>query len=1640
MASKVNGLIQKVDPGNSTQYSIASTAYGVCETAADTTAKTVDMTGFTLIEGTTVHIRFVNKNTAANPTLNINGTGAYPIRLYGTTVAGTLDDVDGWKAGALLTLTFISENTENGGPCWVRNQSFTRNLGNAKIFYGTCSTAAATLEKTVLCPDFTSADLVSGAIIFVTFSTTNSGAVGSITMNVQGTGAKGIKELRNASVSNLPGVGYIVGGQTYMFYYNGTYWVALMNYDSNSNTAQRTFRSSTNVELPIAGINTGNATAAYAAINSGSYKDLYAAIPETVANLATINPSTGKITVPGGIVGNASTATKLATARSISLSGDATGSTTFDGSANATISTLVVKMASRGRRTSVESIAVNPTTTEGNSRMTWHFSDSSSRNNDATNSPSFDAAVINLPWDWGAYNGQIAIANTVTTPRMQIRSAAHTDNGAEAEPRYTPNYGAWREVVTATKDTQMGNATKPIYISNTGQVVEGTAIGASAYHADSYFALSGHDHSGVYLPLAGGTMTGTITLGNVGLKTPNTNGYTTDDCGNFKHQITDAGNFFHIDSNNGTPRFKIVWETGQTTITAAKAKDTGVFNVVNTNSLASGDFSWAINSTAANMAAGSNNVMVIGQADSKGNAAYYGFHYEGSDSASSYASLGIYGYNHLVKLYKTGDMDLTGGIRRYYSAASTSPAISVVSNNQDVNAMWIGHGTAYGNPSGNYYKFVYKGTGTSPNNYFQLVSAVSSSTEVVAMQVDESGNVSFTNTVAASISGNAATATKATQDGSGNNIVNTYLTKAAGVTAVTWDSTNKKITRTINGTAADVVQFVAGSNVTLTAESGKLTIASSYTNSRDPGYGKIKAGTASTAVTGITANTSTAEAKTYNETLTINPGNKWIAVAATNSSTAGSDTFTIGHAVPSSITNSGPSSAQTPGYGSTFNIPVVSLDEAGHVTGISTTTVKIPASDNVDTKVNQTIVDSSNTNDYRILLSGTADDTTRAEGANKNTNLRFKPSTQTLSVGGSITATGNLSITGNATLSGETNAASLTAGQLLVTGSASFTQIPTAPTPASTSNDTSVATTAFVKNAFLANDAMVFKGTVAGTSSSPGGYTVAANRGDTYKVSTAGYVNGVKVEVGDTFICTTDNTAAATSSNYSTVQANWIVLQTNIDGYVIGPASSTANAIAIYSGTTGKTIADSAKTLTTTAPSSSSADTTIPTSKAVWSAISNGIGALDVSSVGGTGKYISAISETDGKISATVSDTTVSNTWTGGTTAGPTIKTTVNGVTGTAVAIPSATASASGVVTTTTQSFAGSKTFESADTFEVRANVIRFRNKSNNNTQAGSNPYVTSLLIGDGREVTIDEYGDGYLGIHSKYGILLQSNSTDIKVYDATKTYSVGNIVWYDRKYYICTTAITEAQEWTAANWTQIPAGSGTIVVDGTLQPITTNSKSLGTSTYRWKNLFIGTADSYGSATEPIYWSSGVPTKGDKYAGGTAVTLNNSSKAGSTASFYAPTAGGTANTQALVGNGATAAPKWVNISPSITITAGTSSAAPKINVIVLGQSGTAQAITTASTSVYGVTKLNSATNSTSTTEAATPSAVKAAYDLANNHKYWADVEATSAAAYNKAPEMATLKLNGNTSATAASTSNVSLIFDTTTKALNFVFA
>lgn len=53
--------------------------YGVCNTAAATAAKTVACTGFSLTTGAEITVKFTYTNTALNPTLNVNGTGAKPI-------------------------------------------------------------------------------------------------------------------------------------------------------------------------------------------------------------------------------------------------------------------------------------------------------------------------------------------------------------------------------------------------------------------------------------------------------------------------------------------------------------------------------------------------------------------------------------------------------------------------------------------------------------------------------------------------------------------------------------------------------------------------------------------------------------------------------------------------------------------------------------------------------------------------------------------------------------------------------------------------------------------------------------------------------------------------------------------------------------------------------------------------------------------------------------------------------------------------------------------------------------------------------------------------------------------------------------------------------------------------------------------------------------------------------------------------------------------------------------------------------------------------------------------------------------------------------------------------------------------------
>lgn len=104
-----------------------------------------------------------------------------------------------------------------------------------------------------------------------------------------------------------------------------------------------------------------------------------------------------------------------------------------------------------------------------------------------------------------------------------------------------------------------------------------------------------------------------------------------------------------------------------------------------------------------------------------------------------------------------------------------------------------------------------------------------------------------------------------------------------------------------------------------------------------------------------------------------------------------------------------------------------------------------------------------------------------------------------------------------------------------------------------------------------AADALVYKGAIdcSGNPNFP-----AADAGHLYRVSVAGKIGGAsgdKVEVGDTLLCHTDGTASGTKAG---VGANWDIIQVNIDGAVVGPASATDGRVAVYDGATGKLIKD----------------------------------------------------------------------------------------------------------------------------------------------------------------------------------------------------------------------------------------------------------------------------------------------------------------------------------------------------------------------------------------------------------------------------------------------------------------------------------
>lgn len=202
--------ISQVKIGNETHDLIAGgNTYCICDTAGDVAAKvaTVQAGSFSLFTGARVVVKFTNANEVSGPTMNVDGTGAYPMYRYGTTAMSTGTTTTGWYAGAIQAFTF-------DGTAWVQDYWSNTTYTNVKLGHGyaTCTTAAATTAKVGTLSSYT---LATGGIVAVKFSYA---VPASATLNINGKGAKAIY-YRGAAIK----ADVIKAGDTVLFMYSSRY-------------------------------------------------------------------------------------------------------------------------------------------------------------------------------------------------------------------------------------------------------------------------------------------------------------------------------------------------------------------------------------------------------------------------------------------------------------------------------------------------------------------------------------------------------------------------------------------------------------------------------------------------------------------------------------------------------------------------------------------------------------------------------------------------------------------------------------------------------------------------------------------------------------------------------------------------------------------------------------------------------------------------------------------------------------------------------------------------------------------------------------------------------------------------------------------------------------------------------------------------------------------------------------------------------------------------------------------------------------------------------------------------------------------------------------------------------------------------
>jgi hypothetical protein len=151
----------------------AKATFGTCSTVAGTADKVVACENFKLEEGAVIEVLFTYGNTAQNPTLNINDTGAVPIYVNGV-APSTLTNPIEW-----VNDTYIN---------FVYDGTAFNVIDSPSTYTSYCSSASGTAQKVI--SDLENAIIINGAVLNVTFENDEGSAL-ALTLAITGATPRG---------------------------------------------------------------------------------------------------------------------------------------------------------------------------------------------------------------------------------------------------------------------------------------------------------------------------------------------------------------------------------------------------------------------------------------------------------------------------------------------------------------------------------------------------------------------------------------------------------------------------------------------------------------------------------------------------------------------------------------------------------------------------------------------------------------------------------------------------------------------------------------------------------------------------------------------------------------------------------------------------------------------------------------------------------------------------------------------------------------------------------------------------------------------------------------------------------------------------------------------------------------------------------------------------------------------------------------------------------------------------------------------------------------------------------------------------------------------------------------------------------